>query len=145
MERPLSASMEDYLEAIAVSAGFHGEVQPGEIADAMEVSRPSVTSALRALARRGLVNYSPYSRVSLTEQGREKAGLVMRRHEVLRRFFAGVLGADQVMADRAACRVEHAIGEEITERLVKFLDHIENCPAAGITGFRFIPDEKGRR
>jgi len=135
--KDLSASLEDYLETIADIAGSSGEIHAAEIASSMGVSRPSVTVALKALAGKGMINYRPYSKVSLTELGRTYAASVIRRHNVLRRFFTEVLGADRELSDAAACRVEHAIGEEITDRLVQFLGFIDNCPVAEFSGFKY--------
>ncbi len=137
MEEKLSASLEDYIETIASLAGSSGETRSADIADAMGVSRPSVTVALRALASRKMINYKPYSTISLTEIGRNHATEILRKHSILSRFFNEILGANEKLADEAACRVEHAIGEEITDRLVEFLAFIDNCPMAIEGGFEF--------
>ena len=137
MSKKLTASLEDYIEAIASLAGSSGETRAADIADTLGVSRPSVTVALRALASRKMVNYRPYSTVSLTQEGRIHAASVFRKHRILSRFFSEILGAEEGLADSAACRVEHAIGEEITDRLVDFLAFIDNCPLAAEGGFEF--------
>lgn len=137
MAEKLSASLEDYIEAIASLAGSSGETRSADIADTLRVSRPSVTVALRALASRKMINYKPYSTISLTEIGKSHAAEISRKHRILSRFFNEILGADEKLADEAACRVEHAIGEEITDRLVDFLAFIDNCPMAIEGGFEF--------
>ncbi len=142
MSEKLSASLEDYLEAIASIAGSSGETHAADIADSLGVSRPSVTVALRALASRGMINYRPYSTVSLTEDGRIRAASVLRKHRIVSRFFSEILGADEELADSAACRVEHAIGEEITDRLVEFLAFIDNCPMAARGGFQYESENR---
>lgn len=142
MSEKLSASLEDYIEAIAALAGSSGETRAADIADALSVSRPSVTVALRALASRKMVNYRPYSTVSLTEDGRIHAAAVLRKHSILSRFFNEILGADERLSDSAACKVEHAIGEEITDRLVEFLAFIDNCPMAAKGGFEYHSESR---
>lgn len=142
MSEKLSASLEDYIEAIASLAGSSGETRAADIADALSVSRPSVTVALRALASRKLVNYRPYSTISLTDEGKKSAAAVLRKHRILSRFFSEILGADEELADSAACRVEHAIGEEITDRLVEFLAFIDNCPMAAKGGFEYESENR---
>lgn len=142
MSEKLSASLEDYLEAIDALAGSSGETRAADIADTMRVSRPSVTVALRALASRKLVNYRPYSTVSLTTVGKKLAAAVLRKHLILSRFFSEILGADEELADSAACKVEHAIGEEITDRLVEFLAFIDNCPLAAKGGFEYESESR---
>jgi len=140
--KKLTASLEDYIEVIASLATGSGAIRAADIADAMAVSRPSVTVALRSLASRGLVNYKPYSSVSLTENGQTLAAEVLRKHRILSRFFNEILGAEEELADSAACRVEHAIGEEITDRLVEFLAFIDNCPMAAEGGFEFNSEKR---
>ncbi len=142
MTSKLTASLEDYIEVIASLAGSSGQTRAADIADNMGVSRPSVTVALRALSSRKLVNYRPYSTVSLTDEGRILAAAVLRKHRILSRFFNEILGASEELADQAACRVEHAIGEEITDRLVEFLAFIDNCPLAAESGFEFNSESR---
>ncbi len=142
MAEKLTASLEDYIEVIASLAGSTGETRAADIASSMGVSRPSVTVALRALASRGMVNYKPYSTVSLTEIGKKQASAVNRKHRILSRFFYEILGADDALADSAACKVEHAIGEEITDRLVEFLAFIDNCPTAAEGGFKYNSEKR---
>ena len=70
MDHPeiLSASLEDYLEAILQLEREVRVARVSEIADQLKVSRPSVTGALKNLAGRGLVSHAPYGHVTLTEE-----------------------------------------------------------------------------
>jgi DtxR family Mn-dependent transcriptional regulator len=122
--RQLSASLEDYLEAILNLAGGAQGARSKDVADTLGVARSSVTGALQLLRERGLVHYEPYGRVTLTRQGRTVAEEVARKHEVLRSFFLQVLGVETEAAQQAACRAEHALGPEIIGRLVTFIDYV---------------------
>ena len=62
----LSASLEDYLEVIFHLEQSNRVARAKDIADQMNVQRASVTGALKALSGRGLINYSPYSFITLT-------------------------------------------------------------------------------
>jgi DtxR family Mn-dependent transcriptional regulator len=95
-----------------------------DIAESMGVSRASVTGALRALSEKGLVHYKPYGYTTLTEEGRDAARRVARRHEVLGLFFENVLGVNAATAQSAACRTEHTLGPEITARLMAFVEFL---------------------
>ena len=55
----LSASQEDYLEAILNVADGSGMARSTDIAVSLGVAKPSVTGAIKLLAHRGLVNYKP--------------------------------------------------------------------------------------
>lgn len=127
----MSASLEDYLEAIFHVAAEKGAARAKDISKRMRVNSSSVTGALRALAERGLVNYAPYDIVTLTPKGTKLAKDVIRRHEVLREFFVKVLAVDESEGEEGACKMEHAVPRNILERLVQYIDFLEACPRAG--------------
>ena len=106
----LSASLQDYLEVIYQLEEANRVARAKDIADQMNVQRASVTGALKTLATRGLINYSPYSHVTLTEDGRQVAREIIRRHNTLKEFFIIALQLDPEKAEADACRIEHAIG-----------------------------------
>lgn len=127
----LTASQEDYLETIYNIIVEKEIVRSKEIAKRMNVSRSSVTDAFRALAKRGLINYTPYEIITLTPQGKTVAKDVIRRHEALKEFFIKVLSVEEEIAEDGACRIEHAAPREIIERIIDFVSFIEQCPADG--------------
>jgi len=115
--KSLSASLEDYLEAIFHIVCRKQASRAKDIADRMGVSKSSVTGALRSLSERGLVNYAPYDIITLTDEGRRIAERVVHRHEVLKGFFVEVLGVDENDAEQNACRMEHRVSSTILRRL----------------------------
>jgi len=131
----LSASLEDYLEVIFHLEQSNRVARAKDIADQMNVQRASVTGALKALAGRGLINYSPYSYITLTPTGRDIARDVIYRHETLKEFFVIALQLTSEEADANACRVEHAIDPMAFDRLVRFLEFIKICPRTGADWF----------
>jgi DtxR family transcriptional regulator, Mn-dependent transcriptional regulator len=131
----LSASLEDYLEVIFHLEQSHRVARAKDIADQMNVQRASVTGALKALAGRGLINYSPYSYITLTPEGRDIAHDIIRRHETLKEFFMTTLQLAPPQAEANACRIEHAIDPVAIDRLVRFLEFFRLCPRTGIDWF----------
>jgi len=129
--KKLTSSLEDYLEAILFVVRQKRVARVRDIAERVGVGMPSVTAALKTLARRKLVNYDPYQAVTLTDRGRELAEQISHRHHALRRFLADVLGLDSDAADANACRMEHAVDDELLERLIRFAEFIHRCPRAG--------------
>jgi len=117
----VTASQEDYLEAIFWLAQEHRVARSRDIAQRLDVSKSSVTGALRQLNADGLVNYDPYSFVTLTESGQRIAENVIRRHQVLHEFLFHVLGLTEDHADRFACMIEHTIDDRVLERLEAFM------------------------
>lgn len=143
----LSESLEDYLEAIFHIVQEKHAARPKDISNRLKVGASSVTSALKALAARDLVNYAPYDIVTLTPRGKAAATDVVRRHEALREFFVKVLSADPTLADEAACHMEHGVPPDLVDRFVRFVEFVEMCPRGGpglLDGFR-VHLEKGCR
>ena len=122
MSATLSASLEDYLEAIFHLVEKEHVARVRDIAARMNVQMPSVTGALHNLAARQLVNYDPYNYITLTPRGDALAREIVRRHEVLTEFLRDVLGLDPETADRNACHMEHAIEPIVLNRLVEFVE-----------------------
>jgi len=134
----LTASLEDYLEAIFQIIEEKQAVKPKDIARRLNVSNSSVTGALQALAKKNLINYAPYEVITLTQTGETTAKDIVRRHEVLSDFFTRVLAVEKIEADRAACQMEHSVTREILERFIEFVEFVEVCPRGGekwIAGF----------
>jgi DtxR family Mn-dependent transcriptional regulator len=116
----LSASQEDYLEAILNVADASGTARSTDIAGTLGVAKPSVTGALKLLAQRGLVNYKPYGCVTFTQKGVSQAGRVAQRHEIIKSFFVNILRVDAAIAQKAACKAEHLLGPVIISRMRDF-------------------------
>ncbi|MDD3249975.1 MAG: metal-dependent transcriptional regulator [Smithellaceae bacterium] len=140
----LTASLEDYLETIYHIIVEKQVARSKDIARKLKVSYASVTGALRALSDKGLINYSPYDVVTLTQKGKTAAEDIVRRHETLRDFFVNVLAVDWKDADDAACKMEHSIPDVILERFIQFAQFVEVCPRGGskwIAGFGYQCDQ----
>ncbi len=125
----LSENLEDYLETIAALESKNGTARLTDIASAMNVKKPSVTSALNSLAERGLIVYEKYKPVLLTKDGKAVANSVRKKHKLLSGFFTEVLGVPKAEADIAACKMEHALEDNIMRKLVKFLNSVKTTRA----------------
>ena len=128
----VSASLEDYLEAIFHTVDTKGAARAKDIVVRLGVNNSSVTQALRLLAEKKLVNYAPYDVITLTDTGQQIALDVVRRHQILSEFLTKVLGLPEAEADEGACKMEHAISGSILERLVQFVNYFETCPLNGV-------------
>ena len=128
---PLTESMEDYLEAILDLERTHKVARAKDIAERLQVQRGTVTGALKALAEKGLINYAPYSFITLTPAGTTIAREISRRHQVIRDFLTEVLRIPLATAETTACRMEHVVEGMVLSRLVCFIDFIHQCPRAG--------------
>jgi DtxR family Mn-dependent transcriptional regulator len=124
----LTSQLEDYLEAIAVLQEEDRVARAKDIAERLGVTRATVTSALKSLSEKGLINYQPYSHITLTSAGEARSSEIIRRHEVLTDFFQSVLQLPPEKADDNACRAEHVLDPEVIERMLCFADFMKTCP-----------------
>lgn len=127
----LSESLEDYLEVILDLELTMKVARAKNIADKMGVQRGSVTSALKNLEEKGLINYEPYSFITLTAKGKKIARDITYRHNVLKDFLVSILQIDEEIAEVTACKMEHAVDKKTLEQLTFFFDFIHDCPRTG--------------
>lgn len=120
-EKALSPALENYLAIIFRLEYANGACRASDIAEAANVARPSVTSALRMLSRLGYVSYSPYKLINLTAKG-VAAGQRLAHHKmVLRDFLTKVLQLPEDLSEATACDLEHVMPDEALLRLRQFV------------------------
>jgi len=127
----LSESLEDYLEIILDLEKTKKVARTKDIAEKMMVQRGTVSGALKSLEEKGLINYEPYSFITLTQRGTKIANEIARRHAVLKDFLFRVLQIDVEKSDAVACRMEHAMDKSSIDMLVRFIEFIDTCPRTG--------------
>jgi DtxR family Mn-dependent transcriptional regulator len=121
-----SATLEEYLEAI-YKLGEKGDVRPMLIAEALGVSAPTVTATLGRLEKGGLIE-RPNNRILLTDEGRDQAISIVRRHRLAEVFLHDVLELPWDVVHAEACKLEHALSPEVAVALERFLRDPERCP-----------------
>src|SRR6202167_49372 len=67
--------------------------------------------------------------VELTPRGRERAGSIIRRHRLAERLFTDSLAMDsESEIEQQACKFEHILSLEATDKICTFLGHPRTCP-----------------
>lgn len=127
MKNNLTPSQEDYLETIyiEISKSENGCAKVTDIAGVLNVKKASVTGALASLCEKGLINYAPYSPVTLTKEGEERAKKIHLKHEVMTSFFKNILDLSEEEAVLNACRMEHIMTDELFTRIKAFSSFIQ--------------------
>lgn len=116
----LSESLEDYLEAIYNEIKLKGEAKVTDISNILNVKKASVTGALINLKNKGLINYEPYSSITLTKLGEKHAVEIIERHTVMCEFLENILNLPKEEAIENACKMEHIMSETMFCRMTKF-------------------------
>lgn len=106
----VTVSKENYLKAILQIEREKGEVHASEIAEAMKITRPSVSNAVHQLEQEGYIRIDGDHCISLTPAGLKLASSVMDRYETFYQLFLA-LGVPKDIASFDAGRIEHAISD----------------------------------
>ena len=119
-----SSTVENYLKHILLlSAGGDGLVPMGALATALAVVPGTVTTMVKSLADAALVEHRPRQGVRLTSEGRRLALNVLRKHRLIETFLVHVLKMDWATVHAEAEQLEHAISDEVLDRLDALLGH----------------------
>lgn len=113
-------SAEDYLESIYVFEQQHGYARSIDIANDRNVTKASVSVAMKQLRENGYINMGADNAITLTPAGREIAERVYNRHTLLTSLLVS-LGVSQETAEKDACKIEHDLSEETLEALRRHL------------------------
>ena len=128
MELVLTRSERESLKAIYRLVHNGSDAHTGALAEALKVSPGTVTANVKRLAERGLLNHILYKGVELTPAGNRAAVAAIRRHRIVERFLADMLGYAWNEADRLAGSFEHDLPQEVEDRLYVALDRPTSCP-----------------
>lgn len=128
MHATITVSKEDYLKAIAEAEAEGETVISATLAHWLSVTRPAVTTALKRLAKDGLVRVSKDGRVQLTADGRGIAERTIFRHHLIERMLTEIFGMPWYAVHDEAERLEHAVSPAFEEKLVGKLGHKNLCP-----------------
>src|SRR5918992_5783850 len=137
-----SSTVENYLKAIYL--GVSALTAParllpmGQLAAALGVAPGTATTMVKTLSESGLVEYEPYTGVTLTQAGEKLAALVVRRHRLIELFLVQVLGFGWDEVHDEAEQLEHVVSDRLIERI----DEMLGRPAADPHGDP-IPDAEG--
>jgi DtxR family Mn-dependent transcriptional regulator len=134
----LSEAVEMYLETIYRLRESEGTARTSDIAQSLGVSMGAVTNTLASLESRGLVRRKAYRGVKLTTSGEAIALRVLRKHRLAERLLTEVLGMRWSEVHEVACKLEHAITDDVVDALERLLKNPKTCPHGNP-----IPNESG--
>lgn len=116
----LTASLEDYLEIICNYINCNKKIRAIDISKELNVSRASVTEALKKLASKNYITYGRYDSITLTDEGQKIAQEIVSKHTVLQMFFESI-GLAKEEASENACKIEHVITQNAFEKISQYI------------------------
>lgn len=104
------------------------EITGANLARAMQLSAPTVHEMLGRLVEDGYVARADDKSLAFTEEGREQAGAIVRRHRLIERFLTDVLGIPWDEVHEEAERLEHGMSPVLEERMLAAIGDARTCP-----------------
>ncbi len=119
---------EEYLQIIFWLEEAGLPMTGANVARAMQLSPPTVHEMIGRLARDGYVTRADDKLLSFTDEGREHANAIVRRHRLIERFLTDVLGIPWDEVHEEAERLEHAMSPVLEERMLAAIGDATTCP-----------------
>lgn len=126
-EKKLTESLEKYLLAIYEISKNNSNIIVKDVSKYLSIGGASTATAIRTLAKRGLINYVPYGNISLTQKGYNTVQLKLYRHNTISNFLNQVLEIEKFSADKNASAIEYSMTEDVLIKFVHFLDFMKQC------------------
>jgi len=118
---PVSIAVEKMIELGLVSARPHPPVAHDH--------KPFVNPCHDALKPAGFSVGAGSMIVELTPRGQQRAADIIRRHRLAERLFTDSLAMDsETEIEQQACKFEHILSPEATDKICAFLGHPRTCP-----------------
>ena len=128
ISEPLTRSIEDYLKAIYRLSGEGRPAATSVVAQHLGLSPASVSGMVKRLSDMGLLEHEPYRGASLTDDGRRVALRMLRRHRLIEAYLVAHLGYGWDTVHDEAERLEHAVSDELVERMAVALGNPTEDP-----------------
>lgn len=134
-----SHTKENYLKALYHLTSSKGEVGVNELATRLELKMPTVTSMIQKLSDEKLIRYEKYKPVSLTENGKKEAGMVIRKHRLTEMFLVEIMNLGWEEVHDIAEQIEHIKSPKFFQKMDEMLGFPSEDPHGSP-----IPDQKGK-
>ncbi len=137
----LTLNEQDYIKAI-----FHltyenddNDVGTNKLAEQLSLSPSSVNLMVKKLKSKSLVNYEKYGKISLTEESRDYAIRLIRKHRLWEKFLCDYLGFTWDEVHLVAEQLEHIESDKLIDKLDEFMDFPNKDPHGSV-----IPSKTGK-
>jgi DtxR family Mn-dependent transcriptional regulator len=106
-------------------------IRNSRIAEALSVSQAASSEMVQRLASKGILYHIPYRGSTLTEEGVAAAARIKRREGLMEVFLVGMIDyKGDVKA--AACRLEHALNDDLELAIDRLLGYPEKTPTGEV-------------
>ena len=127
MSHEATVAEEEYLQTIFWLQEAGLPMTGANVARAMQLSAPTVHEMIGRLERDGYVTRGADKALNFTDDGREHAEGIVRRHRLFARFLTDVLGIPWDEVHEEAERLEHAMSPVLEERMLAAIGDAKTC------------------
>ncbi len=125
--KTLTASFEKYLCAVYEIENINEAARVKDIADFLSIGAPSVSEAMKALEKKGCINYEPYGKITLSAAGKRIVEEKLKRSGIIANFLRDVLLVDETVIKKNVQTIEYGMDEAVLEKFVSFLTFMQTC------------------
>ena len=116
------------------------------IAERLHQSGPTVSQTVARMERDGLLTVEGDRHLQLSDEGRQLATAVMRKHRLAECLLVDVIGLDYADVHEEACRWEHVMSDAVERKLLGLLGHPSVSPFGNpIPGLEALRDDSPQR
>ncbi len=98
------------------------------LARRLGIKPASVTEILRALGKKGMIEYRRYKELKLTRRGLKVGKNLLRGHRLLEVLFVNFLGYDVKTACQEASRLDYFLSSRLANAICRKYGHPSKCP-----------------
>ena len=128
----IERAKEDYLRAIYHLQEDKEDAQEGvssiNLANYLDISKPTVSEMLRKLMGEELVHITRYGKITLTKKGLYESKAITKKHRIIEVFLTKVLKINQKTVHEEAHRLEHAFSNDSINSISKLIKNTKSCP-----------------
>ena len=117
----ISKSLEEYLKIIYIIQKQDKQPRVTNIAEKMNCTKASVNKSLKILTEQKLINYEPYGKIELTEDGTKLAKKILEANDIVFLFLKEILGEEKNIAEEEAKEMKMVIRDTTLNKLAKYV------------------------
>lgn len=126
-KKDLTLSLEKYLLAIYELSKNNDALIVKDVSNYLNIGGPSTADAIKALAKKGYIDYVPYKNITLNNKGYKKVEEKLKRRAVLKQFLKQVMCVDENEIENNIEQIEYAFDDELMKKFVAFVEFLDSC------------------
>lgn len=120
-ENPITHSGAHHLLAIYNLVNEQGYARVTDIAKRLGITTGSVSTNLKSLKQRNLIQADENRMLKPSEEGQILAQAIIARRDIFKKFLCSVLDVNTEQAEIDSCKVEHLLSHETSIKLLNFM------------------------